>query len=120
MRSILLVPALLATASCGLDKSDFMTEDQVIAKAQIERILRDPKSATYDDVTAFGFSDNKKKIHYNFCGSVNAKNGFGGFAGAQDFLANRSMAVLNDGSKEFGNLWERSCQSVVASKDVWF
>lgn len=51
--------------------------------------LRDPGSAEFSDVTVNGQSA---------CGFVNSKNGFGGYAGAQPFVATASTARVIDGS----------------------
>jgi hypothetical protein len=51
------------------------------ARAAIQAMLRDPSSAQFQDEVVFG-SGNSRTV----CGNVNAKNGFGGYAGKAAFI----------------------------------
>jgi hypothetical protein len=51
------------------------------AKAAVQAGLRDPDSAQFRDVVVYGTS-NKRTV----CGSVNAKNGYGGYTGYYPFM----------------------------------
>lgn len=56
------------------------------AEDQVRALLRDPDSAKFKGVKETG--------HYSFCGWVNAKNAFGGYAGYQPFYYDSEKAVI--------------------------
>lgn len=72
----------------------------------VKRQLRDPESADFRDVIVV-----HKGSDVTVCGSVNAKNGFGGFSGYSDFLVIGPLALIepNDGSASFVRMWNRYC-----------
>ena len=70
-----------ASASAGAPASK-QSRNALVAKAKvaIKKQLRDPESARFE---ILGFP---KESANGVCGTVNAKNGFGGYAGAHPFL----------------------------------
>ena len=73
MRGILLFTLVLA--GCGPSADEKMI---VEGKAAVASHLRDPGSATFRNLTLFKPT--------TLCGEVNAKNGFGGYAGFEAFV----------------------------------
>lgn len=68
--------------------------------------LRDPDSATFD----------KGRVSYKsgapvVCGSVNAKNGFGGYSGAERYIGMGDTigVFLESEVSDFGELWRKVC-----------
>lgn len=57
---------------------------QTLAQAKMRAALRDPESARFGSATHVRAVCNEG-AHDIVCGSVNAKNGFGGYTGAQGF-----------------------------------
>ena len=75
--AIIFIPLLILTA-CAAAKP---TPDEAFARqveADVRRSLKDPDSAKFEDVKAYA----KEQVA---CGKVNAKNSYGGYAGAEDF-----------------------------------
>jgi hypothetical protein len=93
---------------------------QVASKMKLEAQLRDPDSATYDDVRAHLISKPGEDANYAFCGYVNAKNGFGGYSGKQRFVANPLIVVLEQGTRDFEKIWTMACVNSKDEGDVWF
>lgn len=67
------------------------------AVAAVKRDLRDPESAQFGDMLAC-YSNEDPTIAIGAWGSVNAKNGFGGYAGAERFVSiNGDVAFMGSG-----------------------
>ena len=92
----------------------------VLAKYKIRERLRDPSSAVYRSVRIYQHP--KPNGGVVFCGEVNAKNGFGGMAGFERFVATPTHAVLeNMGPAEFQHGWDKFCtQSRFIEAASWF
>lgn len=58
-------------------------------KEAVKRLLREPESAEFSEVSLKDTEGGKL-----VCGYVNAKNGFGGFVGATPFAASQSSAEI--------------------------
>lgn len=89
---------MFALASCG--KSETTPKQQLVAEAHqaVLEKLKDPQSAT--------FKENDLEILPDqgvVCGKVNAKNGFGGYTGHQEYVYIRGQGatLIEDGSDEF-------------------
>lgn len=67
---------------------------QVRAEAAVKSNLRDPSSAEFSGVRV-------NVENEAVCGSVNAKNGFGGFSGPTAYAYAAGEALLNDGSQAY-------------------
>lgn len=74
------------------------------AKTNVSRNLRDPGSAD------FGPAIVSRKDGIAVCGTVNAKNGFGGMTGPQSFINTQSNGIfLEEMRDDFRALWQRYC-----------
>ena len=96
------VATLLAKAN---SKDDYFHISR--AEGQVKRLLKDPDSASFRNVRVSWLSGNPV-----VCGQVNAKNGFGGYAGFGRFVAGGSdIAVLESGmaAGEMEKLWSQVC-----------
>lgn len=69
--------------------------------------LRDPESAQFSDVT-----ENVKSA----CGFVNSKNGYGGYAGRQPFVAVENKATLIEATAEASTLVNGRCLEPTKAK----
>lgn len=95
-------------------KRDLMGEYQVQARQALDARLKDPASAKYASV--FGYE--QASGAYIFCGTVNAKNSYGGYSGTEHFVAGPGMAALASDGKEFSGIWREMC--VGKPRTVWF
>jgi len=77
----------IALAACLAAASAHAASDVDTAKELIRRAARDPGSVTFSGVQLRpeAVSATGKKVRV-VCGSFNARNGFGGFVGAQPFV----------------------------------
>ena len=81
------------------------------AEEMIRSRLRDPDSAQFSEVDLY----DDRKIDGTpvtlICGHVNAKNGFGGYAGAQQFMVvfRPGPFVAMSGDKGFVKSWNSLC-----------
>ncbi|MDB5437880.1 MAG: hypothetical protein JWM33_307 [Caulobacteraceae bacterium] len=85
-----------------------MAMSLVLSKAKLEETLRDPGTAKYKAVLAVPFVTNDGSKLYIFCGRVNSKNGFGGYAGFTRFIATTSGAVVET-DNSFESAWQQRC-----------
>lgn len=87
----------------SLRRADF--DIRVNAKEAMRQRLKDPESAKFQNVTVHRYSG-----HAVACGEVNAKNGFGGYGGFEEFLYVGGVAMTrNDGEAAFVKSWNSSC-----------
>lgn len=70
---------------------------KVRAERLVKNRLRDPDSATF-------------KHYTNGCGSVNAKNGFGGMTGEQNFVIDADGRALLPSDGRFEKAWRALCK----------
>lgn len=82
------------------------SDKKFMAQQAVKSLLKDPRSAEFRDVSVNG----------DFvCGSVNARNSFGGYAGDTRFISNGHPGatflheVANNNS--FTSLWDELCTS---------
>lgn len=93
------------------DDNDFHTSIPVSqsvverAKRAVTAVLKDPESAK------FGYIYPSAAMINVACGTVNAKNSFGGYTGEQKFIANPSTGsvILDDGKATFESEWQKYC-----------
>jgi hypothetical protein len=84
MRAALLLVALLA--ACGQPDDDA----KAVAEKAVTARLKDPDSARFSGLRVVsGEPDAKGYRHVFVCGSVNAKNSFGGYGGDARFVVER-------------------------------
>lgn len=97
-----------------------LVDFQLSSKMKLEELLRDPHSAEYSNVRAHLISKAGEQPNYSFCGTVNAKNGFGGYSGSQRFVANPLIAIVEDGTPDFDQVWAMSCSTSSDQGEIWF
>lgn len=74
MRLVAVLWFIIALASCNSTSEEQRQADDL--KARVADTLRDPESARFSNL----------KLHQgSLCGEVNGKNGFGGYAGNENF-----------------------------------
>jgi hypothetical protein len=98
MLMLLAVPAQVQAAG-GTEKAPpiTLTDAQIsMVKEAVADRLRDPESARFGRIKASG---NPSASTIFVCGIVNAKNGYGGYAGRSPFAT-----LINDGNKIGGML----------------
>lgn len=108
MRTLIVFCGLaLAVAGCAApEKTSFVAltpamREEVVAG--IKKQLKDPQSAQFDRMAA---TRSEKTGVINVCGTVNAKNSFGGYSGPVRFIAQigdgggdpRAIPLYNDGA----------------------
>lgn len=95
--------------------SSWAYSNKVFAQQQVTKVLKDPDSARFQDVTVVKPKNFDPKRPGIVCGSVNAKNSFGGYTGFKDFVVIAGIPVLEDGTNDFVRLWNKQC----AHKDAF-
>lgn len=125
------IASLTATAAisfCSVAEAGqaSLVVDAAYASAQdaVRGNLRDPGSATFNPADArFFFSQAGMVI----CGLVNARNGFGGYAGPTGWIAIakhgddgvfRAEAILQGQSSQYRTLWRSVCQRKAVPRNV--
>lgn len=90
-----LIVGMLATAlgGCNFSVSPKVAVEQ--GKDMVASHLKDPKSAVFRDVYFIERSKVGNSHQGDLCGSVNARNSFGGYAGESRFVA--SFEYTDDG-----------------------
>lgn len=79
-----------------LDQELQTATENARAERLVKTRLRDPESATF-------------KHYGNGCGAVNAKNGFGGMAGEQNFAVDSAGNVIFQSDRSFKKIWDLKC-----------
>jgi hypothetical protein len=89
-----------------------------VIEMAVKRLLRDPDSAQFGEMH---FYNNRKldgKQVTFACGSVNAKNGFGGYTGSKAFVfvsETVTVAIQNESNNSlFVKLWNALCRGQLA------
>lgn len=82
---IMLLTLALASAPAYADQPA-TSDEQATVIAMVKVRLKDPDSAQFRDI--------KRMNDGNFCGWVNAKNGFGGYSGFAVFFTGSKGAVI--------------------------
>lgn len=74
----------------------------------VKRSLKDPDSAKFDGVRMVKYQSGNV-----VCGSVNAKNSYGGYTGFKPFVAGPHGATLHDTSTRYAHINEASNAGIV-------
>ena len=83
------------------DKEFYMIE---ASKDGVRALLKDPKSAVFQNV---GYVDHLTPA---VCGHVNSRNSFGGMSGFQRFIARgETMVLLEQQADDFFDAWNTIC-----------
>lgn len=85
------------------------------AKDAIVRQLKDPESARFGEVRVYATYEGAGMIA---CGTVNAKNAFGGYVGFKRFYSQDGNSIstdVDDDSKVFEDGWKLCAGRVLAS-----
>lgn len=96
--------ATLIFLAVGLTGCQMSQEDQAKFRMQVraERLitssLKDPSSVEFGDATYV-------KSPERVCSSYNAKNSFGGYAGAKRFTYDGRILTVEDYSPDFATVW---------------
>ncbi|MGO2306149.1 MAG: hypothetical protein ACTH5W_15780 [Providencia sp.] len=91
---VIVVFLLILVVSNSRDPSD--SDAISFAKKRVSESMKDPSSTEFRSVDFFPSTPNQKEEIYGFvCGSVNAKNSFGAYAGFNRFHMN--ISVSNNG-----------------------
>lgn len=84
-----------------------------VVRMAVKQLLRDPDSAKFGSMRVYGDRRLGGKPVTVVCGSVNAKNAFGGYPGAKDFVfvsETLAVAIDNDGDNTaFVKVWNSLC-----------
>lgn len=99
MRTPFIIAATLALAGCGSpDNLGRVQGDMAIADARlaVAGMLRDPGSARFQDVRIVESG--------MVCGMVNARNGFGGYAGPTGFMFDPATGETTLADRRDGNV----------------
>jgi hypothetical protein len=102
-----------------IEQEKILTENKI--KELIKKDLRDPESAT--------FTFQSKNYAHLVCGTVNAKNGFGGYVGDKRFMASEFSYRMDDYSPtddlvtqsfqlKYEYDWIRMCEGIKPQKGV--
>lgn len=112
-----IIAALLTAPSIGASDStakNYPTADLIAGGKQAVRdLLRDPESAIFEDV---------RQVGYTTCGTVNARNAYGGYVGRKPFAANgggpfSSYSVIIYEPHEIDQ-WRATCDADAYQSDL--
>ncbi|MFI8395985.1 hypothetical protein ACIGEI_10595 [Pseudomonas sp. NPDC078863] len=106
---IAMVPILLTLAACGQSEAEKARHKAEMTEIRYQRVAREFVSGVLKDPDSAQFRNQR-----GFCGEVNSKNSFGGYAGFRRFIAaTKEMVVFeNDNrmsSSEFEAAWSKLC-----------
>lgn len=87
----------------------------MIGRRTMTSVLRDPASASYRNVRLVGMPGTSGAI---FCGEVNARNGFGGYAGYRRFIVVPGVQGWTEDMDGFAATWADICRSSRVVKTV--
>jgi hypothetical protein len=83
------------------------------AQRFVKAKLRDPSSAVFGPLNAHSDRKFKGVQVIAVCGTVNAKNGFGGYTGMKQFVSIPAKTIVvmdnDDDNSLFANLWNSLC-----------
>ena len=93
------------------ERNEWRDSNLLVAKNQILKILNDPDSAMFRDMTVIVPDAFDKDKAGTVCGYVNSKNAFGGYAGYHMFMVIATVPMVDElnGSRSFHRLWNREC-----------
>jgi hypothetical protein len=97
---------LASDAERAETKARAQERNEAAARAAVLSTLRDPASALFS-----GVRPGRDAADATICGLVNAKNGFGGYAGARRFIASQGKLVIDGANTPFevDSAWQKSC-----------
>ena len=112
IRGLIVGLGIVALGSCTRESNA-----EVSAEAVVRASLRDPDSAKFSDVTAHRspVGTGASPAPIQVCGTVNSRNGFGGYVGPRRFIVTDGTGVAiidpaGDGGNEvFEALWASHC-----------
>lgn len=80
-----------------------------VGKDHVRAYLKDPQSAQFGNEFIVGQLDNQGPI---ICGTVNARNAFGGYVGVKRFIAFPSSVIFDEGEEltEMDRKWGAYCR----------
>ena len=85
----------------------------MLVEMAVKRLLRDPESARFGRMDAYGDRMINGRPVTAVCGSVNARNGFGGYGGPKDFVVvQETMTAIMEGIPDnttFAKTWNALC-----------
>jgi hypothetical protein len=84
------------------------------AQDAVKALLRDPASAVFDHMASRSAcvaeaKDGPCVPAVVTCGTVNSKNGFGGYTGAERFIFLGSRTMFETKSAGFASVWRQAC-----------
>ncbi|MDE1152389.1 MAG: hypothetical protein PW788_07620 [Micavibrio sp.] len=101
-----------ASKPAQMDDSDMkekMREWAFAGKQLVKTKLRDPDSAQFGTTTVSWGPGGVVML----CGTVNSKNGFGGYGGDTGFISTvvEGVTVFQSNTRDFNKLWKKLCGS---------
>lgn len=92
------------TAPAGPRDSEVLS----LAFSSVRANMKDPDSAKFGQAKRYSVSDGRNVA----CGSVNAKNSFGAYAGEKRFVFTyeSGLVMIDDGSSAFSTAWSTLCR----------
>ncbi|MBV4512723.1 hypothetical protein HBO10_19900 [Pseudomonas sp. WS 5503] len=107
---MMVVPFFLLLAACGQSEADKARSKAEMAEIRSQRVAREFVSGVLKDPESAEFRNQK-----GFCGEVNSKNSFGGYAGFKRFIAASEEMVVFAGddrmtSTDFEQAWSQFCR----------
>jgi hypothetical protein len=84
------------------------------AEEAVRSMLRDPESGKFGVINVYRYFGKDGKTTLMACGSINAKNGFGGYSGPMRFISVGSVegTMMEEANKAqvFEGTWEGACK----------
>ena len=95
------------------DRDKWRDDNLLVAKYQVLKVLKDPDSAQFRDMTVVAPTKINKNQTGIVCGEVNSKNSFGGYTGFHPFIVISAIPMVQgeDNYSTFRRLWNRECAS---------
>ncbi|WP_193092358.1 hypothetical protein [Halomonas colorata] len=100
------------------------SEARMVAEDRIKSLMRDPGSTKFENTKFYGsLSGDGETLSGYVCGSFNAKNGFGAYAGRAQFIvrtvvsdngrtrATSNVLLSNEDSLVFSERWSELCKN---------
>lgn len=94
----LVVPVAAMAQSAGVTAEERTQAEANIQKAgrYLAQTMRDPASATFRDVFLYKRVTAKPGMQVTVCGEVNARNGYGGLTGFQQFMVSGERVYVGN------------------------
>lgn len=105
MRAVLAAVVVMGLAGCGPAGPPSDAQLEVAAQDLVKSVLRDPDSAQFSDLRV-----SRLNADPVVCGTVNSRNGFGGMAGPERFIAGGKVVLESQlGAGTMAALWPGIC-----------